>query len=113
MKSHFLTAAILLMGLGSILKMAGAQEPGPTPGPDPREIPVPRINTSIGILPGVSELSARKEMPDVMVMKDGTKVISRQQWQKRREEMKRILEYYAIGKTPNMDMHSPRKTGPP
>jgi hypothetical protein len=35
-----------------------------------------------------------------MVMNDGTKVTSRRQWEKRREEMKRILAYYAVGQMP-------------
>ena len=39
-------------------------------------------------------------MPDVMVMNDGTRVTTRQQWQKRREEMKRILAWYAVGQMP-------------
>ncbi len=30
-------------------------------------------------------------------MNDGTRVTTREQWSKRREEMKRILEYYAVG----------------
>jgi hypothetical protein len=80
--------------------LAQAQDPGSAVGPDPREIPVPRIKTAMGILPGVNELPVRKEMPDVMTMNDGKKVQSRKQWQKRREEMKRILEYYAIGHMP-------------
>ena len=83
--------SILLAAAG----VAGAQE-----GPDPREIPVPRIKTPMGALPGVAELPVRKEMPDVMVMKDGTRVTTRAQWAKRREEMKRILEYYAVGQMP-------------
>ncbi len=73
--------------------------PGVT-GPDPREIPIPAIKTSVGKMPGVTELPVRKEMPDVMVMNDGTKVTSRQQWRKRREEIKRILAYYAVGQMP-------------
>jgi len=49
--------------------------PAPTPGPpDPREIPVPAINAPLGRLPGVNELPARSEMPDVLVMNDGTRV---------------------------------------
>ena len=76
---------------------AGAQQASGN-GPDPREIPVPRIKTPLGILPGVNELPVRKELPDVMVMNDGTKVTTRRQWEKRREEMKRILAYYAVGK---------------
>jgi (4-O-methyl)-D-glucuronate---lignin esterase len=71
-----------------------------TNGPDPREIPVPRIKTPMGTLPGVAELPVRKELPDVLVMNDGARITSRQQWEKRREEMKRILSYYAIGEMP-------------
>ncbi|HEX3356397.1 MAG TPA: alpha/beta hydrolase family protein [Tepidisphaeraceae bacterium] len=68
--------------------------------PDPREIPVPPIQTSLGTMPGVNDLPVRKEMPDVMVMNDGTKVTTPEQWKARREEMKKILEYYAVGLAP-------------
>ena len=51
-------------------------------------------------MPGVAELPARMAMPDVMVMNDGTKVSSRRQWQERRQEMRRILTYYAVGEMP-------------
>ena len=69
-------------------------------GPDPREIPVPRIATSLGILPGVNELPAHTAMPDVMVMNDGTRVTNQRQWEARRQEMRRILSYYAVGQMP-------------
>jgi hypothetical protein len=68
--------------------------------PDPREIPVPPIQTSMGTLPGPSELPIRKDMPDVMVASDGTPVTTVEQWNKRREEMRRILDYYAVGLAP-------------
>jgi hypothetical protein len=45
-------------------------------------------------------LPVRKELPDVMAMNDGSRVTSRRQWDKRREEMKRILAYYAVGQAP-------------
>jgi hypothetical protein len=80
--------------------LAQAQDPGAVIGPDPKEIPVPRIKTAMGILPGVRELPVREQMPDVMTMNDGKKIETRKQWQKRREEMKRILEYYAVGQMP-------------
>jgi hypothetical protein len=69
-------------------------------GPDPKEIPLPVIETSMGRLPGVDELPARPEMPDVLTMNDGTKVSTVEQWRKRREEIKRTLEYYAVGQMP-------------
>lgn len=51
-------------------------------------------------MPGPESLPSRPELPDVLVMNDGTHVKTRQQWQKRREEMKRILSYYATGQMP-------------
>jgi hypothetical protein len=69
-------------------------------GPDPREIPLPAIKTPIKSMPGVDALRVRKEMPDVLKMNDGSRVTTSAQWQKRREEMKRILEYYAVGQMP-------------
>jgi hypothetical protein len=89
--------SILLVMLAAI---GQAQDTTPPSGPDPREIPVPRIKTSLGILPGVKDLPVRKELPDPMVLNDGTQVTSTQLWEKRRKEIKRILEYYAVGQMP-------------
>jgi hypothetical protein len=69
-------------------------------GPDPREIPLPRIQTKRGALPGVNELPARNEMPDVLLMNDGAGVTTKQQWEKRRSEMRKVLSYYAVGQMP-------------
>lgn len=69
-------------------------------GPDPREIPIPEIKTALAPLPGVKDLPVRNEMPDVLTMNDGTKVRSARQWQKRREEMRKILAWYAVGQMP-------------
>jgi hypothetical protein len=69
-------------------------------GPDPNEIPVPAILGPLGKLPGVNELPLRPEMPEVLTMNDGTKVTTAAQWAKRREEMKKLLEYYAVGQMP-------------
>ena len=66
----------------------------------PREIPVPRIATRLGTLPGVNELPARPALPDVLVMNDGTRVTTLRQWPARRREMQRILAYYATGLMP-------------
>jgi hypothetical protein len=68
--------------------------------PDPKEIPVPRIEGRLGRLPGVSELPASAGLPDVLVMNDGTRVKTKAQWVKRRAEIRRTLEYYAVGQMP-------------
>ena len=72
----------------------------PLSGPDPKEIPVPEIKTALGVMPGVKELPVRNELPDPMITEDGKEVTTREQWQARREEMKRILQYYAVGAMP-------------
>src|SRR5580698_387858 len=103
MKTRTMMVALAIaasLGLRSISTIARAQDVNALPGPDPKEIPIPKIKTPIGTMPGVKDLPVRKEMPDVMVMNDGTRVANRQQWEKRREEMKRILEYYAVGQMP-------------
>jgi hypothetical protein len=53
---------------------AAAQSNAPISGPDPKEIPVPEIKTALGVLPGVSDLPVRKELPDPMVLNSGARV---------------------------------------
>jgi hypothetical protein len=93
-------ASLIFALLLAPAQMMRAQDTAAVNGPDPREIPMPRIKTAMGTLPGVNALPIRKEMPDVMVMNDGTKVTTRRQWERRREEMKRTLAYYAVGQMP-------------
>jgi hypothetical protein len=88
-------AAIASVGLATAPNLA--QTPR---ADDPREIPVPPIATRLGTLPGVNELPARAAMPDVLVMNDGTRVTTPRQWQARRQEMRRLLSYYAVGQMP-------------
>jgi hypothetical protein len=68
--------------------------------PDPREIPVPPIKTSMPPMPGVDNLPDRPEMPAVLTMNNGQPVRTAKQWNERRGEMRRILEYYAVGQAP-------------
>ena len=68
--------------------------------PDPREIPVPPIKTSMPPMPGVDNLPNRPEMPAVPTMNNGQPVRTAKQWNERRGEMRRILEYYAVGQAP-------------
>ena len=75
-----------------------AQNTAPA-GPDSREIPIPRILGPLGKLPGVDQLPVHKDMPAVTVMNNGTQA-TRAQWEKRRQEMRRILAYYAVGQAP-------------
>jgi hypothetical protein len=77
-----------------------AQTSAPVDGPDPREIPVPEIKTPLGAMPGAHELPTRNELPDPMTMSDGSRVKTRDQWAARRQEMRRLLEYYAVGAIP-------------
>lgn len=97
---HVLFIVIIGAAIGLRNGAAQTQSVATVTGPDPREIPMPPIATSLGTLPGVNDLPVHKELPDVMVMNDGTKVTTVDQWKRRREEMKRILSYYAIGLMP-------------
>jgi len=94
----FASAAVLLRG------QAAPVEPAPAsailPRPDPKEIPLPAIKTSMTPMPGVDQLPNRPEMPDAMTLNNGQKVKTAKQWEQRREEMKRTLEWYAIGLAP-------------
>ncbi len=93
--------AVLIMAAIAIAASAAfAQTNAPASGPGPGEIPLPSINIPMGTLPGVNDLPVRAELPDPLVMNDGTKVTTPEQWKKRREEIKRTLEYYAIGQMP-------------
>ena len=47
--------------------------------------------------PDVSELPVRVEMPSPLVSEDGCQIRLVTEWSARREEMKRVLEHYAIG----------------
>jgi Abhydrolase family len=71
-----------------------------TTAPDSREIPLPPIPTSMPAMPGVDKLPNRPEMPGVLTLNNGQKVATAAQWKRRREEMKQILEYYAVGQAP-------------
>ena len=51
-------------------------------------------------MPGVKQLPIRTELPDPMVMNDGTRVTTPERWKLRRAEMQRILQYYAVGAIP-------------
>ena len=68
--------------------------------PNPGEIPLPVIQTSMKPMPGVDQLPSHPGMPDVLVMNNGQPVKTLKQWQQRREEIKRTLEYYAVGQAP-------------
>src|SRR5512139_1632121 len=81
----------LLLAISGVVVMAQPQAP---------RVPVPPIRTSLGSMPEVAELPSRPAMPDVLVSENGDRVKTAAQWAKRREEMKRILAYYATGLTP-------------
>jgi len=102
MTRHHILATCFVVGLGlaSTSWTAHTQVAGTPPDTGRHEIPLPPIATPMGSLPGVEALPVRAAMPDVMVMNDGTRVTSQRQWQARRDEMRRILSYYAVGQAP-------------
>ena len=70
------------------------------PLPDPKEIPLPIIKTSQTPMPGVDKLPTRPEMPSVMTLNNGQPVKTVKQWDERRKEMIKTLEWYAVGQAP-------------
>jgi hypothetical protein len=93
---------VAMFAVGVLACAVGGQTAGPgvQDRPDPKEIPVPPIKTSMHDIPSVDQLPDRPAMPDVMTLDDGQKVKTLKQWDKRRAEMKRTLEYYAVGLAP-------------
>lgn len=93
-----MTLTIRLAPLVLTVAVSGVSAQTPPP-PAPR-VPVPPIATSLGTLSGVADLPLRPELPDVLTRADGRKVSSPEQWTQRREEMRRLLMYYATGAMP-------------
>ena len=91
---------LIMAAIALAAAAASAQTAPPASGPDPKEIPIPEIKTDLGKMPGVNELPVRPDLPDPMVANDGAKVATKEQWLKRRAEIKRTLEYYAVGEMP-------------
>ena len=50
---------------------------------DNPQIPVPPIRTKLGTMPGMDELPVCADLPDPMVMNNGRRVITTEQWQRR------------------------------
>ena len=94
----FATAGVVLYS------QAPSAEPDPakaiTPLPPHYAIPLPEIKTAQKPMPGVDQLPVRKEMPDVMTMNDGKKVKTVKEWDQRRTEMMKTLDWYAVGEAP-------------
>ncbi|MGJ5819330.1 glucuronyl esterase domain-containing protein [Paludibaculum fermentans] len=99
-RSQLLLYSGAVLSLALLLPAAIGQQASPPNGPDPREIAIPAINAPIAKLPGVAELPVRTDMPPVLLTNAGVKVTNQRQWQRRREEMRRILAYYAVGQMP-------------
>ena len=68
--------------------------------PDPREIPVPRIETTLGPLPGPGDLPDQPALPDPLLRSDGSRISTAAEWKMHRTEIRRTLEYYAVGAMP-------------
>ena len=51
--------------------------------------------------PPVDQLAARAELPDPLVMLDGTRVTTKEQWEtKRKPELKALFQHYMYGRLP-------------
>ncbi|ATC64311.1 hypothetical protein CMV30_10290 [Nibricoccus aquaticus] len=98
-----LSILLILSSLRSPSLHAQPTAPDPTMiagEPDPREIPVPSIKTNLAPLPGPDALPLQTALPDPLLKTDGTRITSSDAWQKHRTEIRRTLEYYAVGAIP-------------
>jgi hypothetical protein len=71
-----------------------AQEPAATPAAAKGSV------KSTPSMPAVNDLPVQAAMPDPLIAADGKKITSADQWQLRREAMKQIISYYALGHAP-------------
>ncbi len=69
-------------------------------GAQPRQVPVPPVATGFPSMLGVDALPALESLPEVLRMADGRLVATAQAWKARRDEMKQVLSYYAVGRMP-------------
>jgi len=99
---RFMRNSVAVLSLGVLACAVGGQTAGSgiPDRPDPKEIPVPPIKTSMHDMPGVDQLPNRPAMPDVMTLNNGQNVKTLKQWSERRAQMKKTLEYYAVGLAP-------------
>jgi hypothetical protein len=93
---------VAVLAVGVLACAVGGQTAGSgiADRPDPKEIPVPPIKTLMHDMPNIDQLPNRPAMPDVMTLDNGRKVKTLKQWNERRTEMMRTLEYYAVGQAP-------------
>ncbi len=63
--------------------------------------PIGGAEMALAGFPEVSELPSRPELPDPLVMFDGSRVVSPEQWtEKRRPELKELFQHYMYGRMP-------------
>lgn len=77
-----------------------AQSAGQAGTTEPKEIPLPVLPSVMKPLPGIDQLPDRPGMPDALVLNNGQHVRDAKQWQERRDQIRQILEYYAVGQAP-------------
>ena len=64
-------------------------------------ITIMALGLAVRVFPPADQLPARPEMPDPLVMLDGSPVTSKKMWrEKRRPELKALFEHYMYGSAP-------------
>jgi hypothetical protein len=59
------------------------------------------LSSAAAAFPNVADLPERRELPDPLVMLDGTKVTTKADWyERRRPELKALFQYYMYGELP-------------
>jgi hypothetical protein len=89
-------AALFALAVASVAVAADL----PTAEERAREIPVPKIKTAFPDLPGPDALPEHPALPDPLQLADGSRISSADAWKKHRADIRRTLEYYAVGAMP-------------
>jgi hypothetical protein len=63
-------------------------------------IPSARAADNSPVFPAVNDLPVQTNLPDPLVLADGQKITTPEQWNQHREQMRAIIEHYAVGHAP-------------
>jgi len=66
----------------------------------PAGVPLPAIETAQTVRPGAAALPERTELPDPLVLPDGRRIATAAEWERRRAEVKDLLQWYSTGLMP-------------
>ncbi|MDR7519696.1 MAG: acetylxylan esterase [Armatimonadota bacterium] len=89
------TTATIWLAQVSLREFSLAAIPAPTPSSEWSPVPLPAA-----ALPDPTALPIRREFPDPLTTLDGRRVVAREEWGQRRQELKTLFQHYMYGYMP-------------